>query len=63
MKYEHMRTECPYCGFVMKVLYVPWPYTGEWLVYEHPRYCSHCGARLPDSGRYDAKEDAWRSPR
>ena len=37
---------CPKCGGVFKVLQVPWPYTGEWMRYEHPRFCPMCGRRL-----------------
>lgn len=58
MRYEHPGPECPSCGLVMRVLYVPWPYTGEWMVYEHPKFCPACGARM-NEGRYDSKEGAW----
>lgn len=55
MRYEHPGPECPSCGMVMRVLHVPWPYTGEWEIYEHPQFCSRCGTRLPDAGRMDGK--------
>ena len=51
MKYEHVGAECPSCGLVMRVLYVPWPYTGEWMIYERPQFCPKCGHDMKEAYR------------
>lgn len=46
MKYALDGTYCPNCGLVFKVLQVPWPHTGEWMPYKHPKRCPECGEIL-----------------